>query len=66
MFAGKTNDDRQVSTACGSGRVFDAQETRPLPQAVLTCFHPSRPLLHVEARALRGGSPGDAVCDCDL
>ena len=33
----------QVSTACGSGRVISRLEscldnTRPLPQAVLTCF----------------------------
>jgi hypothetical protein len=26
----------QVSTACGSGRVFSTLRTRPLPQAVLT------------------------------
>ena len=29
----------QVSTACGSGRVFDRSHTRPLPQAVLTPGH---------------------------
>src|SRR5256714_14696958 len=33
-----TSESRQVSTACGSGRVLVAQRiTRPLPQAVLTC-----------------------------
>lgn len=26
-----------VSTACGSGRVSCLDDTRPLPQAVLTC-----------------------------